>query len=688
MKSGSFGYRRIGASRVPRSRIEVWMRAVIQIPHAVREIENVWIPMPDGARLAARVWMPANADVQPVPAILEAIPYRKRDDMRWRDEPMHRWFAAHGYAAVRLDVRGSGDSDGWLADEYTEREQEDAVAAIAWIAAQPWCTGAVGMMGKSWGGFAALQAAARRPPALRAVLVVHASDDRYTDDAHFMGGCLLTENLRWGSLLLTLAAQPPDPAIAGDGWRATWRARLDNIPLFPATWMRHPRRDAYWRRGSVRDTLDRIACPVFAVGGWTDAYANAVGRLVENLHVPRRGLVGPWAHVYPHDGVPGPAIGFLQEALAWWDRWLKNAAATPEPMLRVWMREHARDAGRWIAESSWPSPRIVEQRWCFAPGRLVAPGDPPPPASAPLVHRSPQTVGATAGSWCGFTHPATWPAEQSADDARSQSFDSEPLGAAIEILGAPIVRLACDVDRLPAFVAVRLTDVAPGGASTRVTYAVQAWSSTSREVRLNDVAHCFEAGHRIRVAISTSYWPIVWPSPEPGTLRIHAAECVLVLPVRPEFDADATLAPFAPPEAAGSDAAAAEPGVFVHTTTRNDVTGVQVETIRIDADADGAPIVTIVPGADLETGHGIVERFTIRDQDPLSARVEIEHRTVRRRPGWETRVDMRTSQWMTRDAFRLEAELEAYENGVRIVTRRWDETIPHDPAPQPADPGL
>ena len=647
--------------------------------------------MPDGARLAARVWMPKDADIQPVPAILEAIPYRKRDDMRWRDEPIHRWFAARGYAAVRLDVRGSGDSDGWLADEYTEREQEDAVAAIAWIAAQPWCTGAVGMMGKSWGGFAALQAAARQPPALRAVVVVHASDDRYTDDAHFMGGCLLSENLRWGSLLLALAAQPPDPAIAGDSWRATWRARLDNIPLFPAIWMRHPKPDAYWRRGSVRDVVDRIECPVFVVGGWTDAYANSVGRLMETLRVPRRGLVGPWAHVYPHDGVPGPAIGFLQEVLAWWDRWLKNDTTAPPEIFRAWMREDARDAGRWIAATSWPSPHIVAERWRFAPGRLVAPRDPSPPALPPLVHLSPQTVGATAGSWCGFAFEATWPGEQSLDDARSLCFDSAPLDAAIEILGAPVVRLACEPGPLPAFVAVRLVDVGPGGAATRVTYTLHALTSPTAEIRLNDVAYRFEVGHRMRVAISTSYWPITWPSPDLVPLRILPADCALVLPVRPPSDAVAALVPFAPPEQAESDAAEAEPGVFARAVTHDTATGFRVETIHIDADAHGAPLVTAVPGADVETGHGIVERFAIRDDEPLSARIEIEHRTIRRRPGWETRVTVRTSQWMTRDAFRLEAELMAYENGTCIATRRWDETIPRHvapprDAPKPATP--
>jgi predicted acyl esterase len=187
------------------------MRVVQNFPFRIREIENLWIPLPDGTRLAARAWMPESG---PAPAIVEYIPYRKRWGTRTRDEPMHRYFAGHGYAAIRIDIRGSGESEGLLADEYTPKEQQDGVDALRWIAQQPWCDGNVGMIGKSWGGFAALQIAALQPPELKAIIAVCGSDDRYTDDAHYMGGCLLTENLIWGSVLFTLSALPPDPAEA------------------------------------------------------------------------------------------------------------------------------------------------------------------------------------------------------------------------------------------------------------------------------------------------------------------------------------------------------------------------------------------------------------------------------------------------------------------------------------------
>ena len=196
--------------------------------------------MSDGCRLAARIWLPADAETAPVPAILEYIPYRKRDFTRPRDEPMHHYFAGYGYAAVRVDLRGSGDSDGLLLDEYLKQEHDDALEVIRWIAQQPWCSGAVGMMGKSWGGFNSLQVAARRPPELKAIITVCSTDDRYLDDVHYMGGCLLNENLTWGSVLMSYNAYPPDPEIVGERWRTMWRDRLEHAVFFPEVWLSIP----------------------------------------------------------------------------------------------------------------------------------------------------------------------------------------------------------------------------------------------------------------------------------------------------------------------------------------------------------------------------------------------------------------------------------------------------------------
>ncbi|HEX3348087.1 MAG TPA: CocE/NonD family hydrolase, partial [Acetobacteraceae bacterium] len=205
----------------------------------MKTIDPVWITLADGTRLAATLWLPDDAERTPVPGILEYLPYRRRDGTALRDAGLHPPMAAAGYACLRVDMRGAGDSDGLLEDEYLPQEQKDAVEVIAWIAAQPWCSGAVGMMGISWGGFNALQVAAHRPPALKAIITLCSTDDRYAGDTHFMGGALLTGNVTWGSVMFATSTFPPDPAVVGERWRAMWLARLAHQPLLAAIWTEH-----------------------------------------------------------------------------------------------------------------------------------------------------------------------------------------------------------------------------------------------------------------------------------------------------------------------------------------------------------------------------------------------------------------------------------------------------------------
>ncbi len=301
------------------------MRIKTDFPRPLREAEDTWIPLGDGCRLSARVWRPQDSDENPVQVLLEYLPYRKDDATALRDSVHHPYFAGHGYASVRVDMRGSGASDGSLEDEYLVQEQDDALEVLAWLAAQPWCTGDAGMIGLSWGGFNALQVAARHPPELKAIVTLCSTDDRYADDVHYMGGCVLADfMLPWAASMLVLNARPPDPAVAGERWREQWLDRMERAPPFIEAWLSHQRRDPYWEHGSICEDYASIACPVYAVGGWADAYRNAVLRLLAGLPGPRKGLIGPWAHLYPEQAVPGPAIGFLQECLRWWDHWLKG----------------------------------------------------------------------------------------------------------------------------------------------------------------------------------------------------------------------------------------------------------------------------------------------------------------------------------------------------------------------------
>jgi uncharacterized protein len=643
---------------------------VTTFPRSVRVIEHILIPLKDGTTLAARMWLPDDAERNPVPAILEYLPYRKRDGTYERDALTHPYLAGHGYAGVRVDIRGSGESAGLLSDEYSEQELADGVEVIAWLAAQPWCSGVVGMMGISWGGFNGLQIAARRPPALKAIVTICSSDDRYADDAHYMGGTLITAGLEWAFFFFGTMCLPPDPLLVGEGWRATWLERLANAPLFFEIWLQHQRRDSYWKRGSVCEDYSAIQCPVFAVGGWTDAYTNTIPRLLAGLTVPRKGLIGPWAHAYPHFALPGPQVGFLQEMLRWWDYWLKgiDTGVMDEPMLRAWMMESVRPAshhetlpGRWIAESSWPSRGIT-------PRRLFLTDEGLRDETASLTARavcSPQTVGKCGGNWVPFGRGHDQAGDQGEDDLRSLVFETPPLDAPIELLGAAIVTLDVASDRPMANLVVRLCDVHPSGESLRVSFGVLNLTRRNGHekpellaigeryrvrIQLNDAGSVFPAGHRVRLAISTAYWPMIWPCPEKATLLISGG--ALDLPVRPPSAADALLSPLPGPESAPPE----KPTML----RRGDM---RVE--RIDR-------------IDLELGAKGKWQYHVEENDPLSAVAELQRTQTMSREAWQIRIETRMRLSCTRDAFLLKASLRAYEGEQEVCRRDWDRAIARD----------
>lgn len=669
-------------------------------PRKVRNHETVWIPMSDGTRLAARIWMPEDAESDPVPAILEYIPYRRRDGTRDWDERTHPWLAAQGYACVRLDIRGTGDSDGVIRDEYLKQEQDDAVEAIAWLASQSWCNGNVGMMGISWGGFNSLQVAARRPPALKAIVTICSTDDRYADDMHYMGGCHLTGNLEWGAFFFSIMGLPPDPAVVGPRWRELWRERLEAVTPPYATWLEHQRRDAYWRHGSVCEDFSAITCAVMAVGGWADGYTNAVFRLLKGLQCPRQGLVGPWGHKYPHTGVPGPAIGFLTEITRWWDYWLKgrDTGIMNEPMLRAYVQDsvppkahYEERPGRWVAEPSWPSANITPSRLHLNADGLSAVAK----AGAPLTIRSPQTTGAAGGEWCpyglGGIGPEN-PTDQRIDDAHSLVFDGAPLDTPLEILGAPELELDIASDKPAAQVIVRLNDVGSDGRVTRVTYGVL--NLTHREshaeptplepgrryrviVKLNDIGYRFAAGHRVRVAISTAYWPIVWPAPEAATLSIAPGTSTLTLPVRQPRAEDSSVR-FAPPETPiPMRWRMLRPGAVRRTVCHDVETGIQ--SIHVLRDDGGG----VIEDIGVETDFRKELHYRLDPDDPTTARASAEHDIVHRHAegsdtGWDTRIRTHAAIACTADSFIVEADLEAFEGDRRIFSRSWTRRIPRD----------
>jgi len=663
------------------------MKTVSSFPRRVVEIPDMAIVMPDGCRLSARVWLPEDAVDSPVPAILEHLPYRKRDGTTARDELTHPYLAGHGYACLRVDMRGNGDSDGLMEDEYTAQELQDACDVIAWAAAQPWCNGRVGMMGISWGGFNSLQVAALRPPALKAIITLCSTTDRYADDIHFKGGCLLNENLGWAATMLSYSSRPPDPALVGERWREMWLERLENLPFLAETWLAHQSRDDYWKHGSVCEDYSAIEAAVLAIGGWHDGYRNTVSHLVSNLRSPAKGIVGPWIHKYPHFAGPQPAIGFLQEALRWWDRWLKDidTGVDNDPAMRLWLMDSVRPAfwhderpGRWIAEGEWPSPAISIRKLFLSSTGLV-----PEPGRLATLVASPQDCGLAGGEYFPFNFGPELPGDQRPDDALSACFDSESLKDPLDIVGAPAIDITFVSAMAQANLCVRLCDVWPDGASELISYGllnlahrgshehpeplVPGGEATARIV-LDQCAYRVPPGHRLRIAISTAYWPAIWPSPEAAEVTLTSG--ALSVSLRTGY-AENDEWRFEAPEAASA--------------WRTEQLRPETSERRIERDLESGLVTVHIAndfGEVCDLDHGLVsgsrtwERWTIRPDDPLSARAQIRWEQTLSRGDWSVRTEASCAMHSDDRSLHVSAALEAWEGGEKRAFRDWRRAIP------------
>lgn len=661
------------------------MHTVDRFPRAIEEWPNIFIPLADGTRLAARVWLPNDAAERPVPAVLEYLPYRKRDGTVHRDALTHPYLAGHGYACLRVDMRGNGDSDGIMEGEYLPQEQDDALEVIAWIRRQPWCTGRVGMIGISWGGFNGLQVAYRQPDGLDAVISLCSTDDRYADDIHYKGGCLLCEQLGWSSTMLAYSSRPGDPAIVGEAWRAQWLERLEREPHLAGVWMEHLTRDVFWKHGSICEDYGRIRAAVMLVGAWADSYHDPVPRMLQHLTAPRQAIIGPWVHKYPHFAVPGPRIGFLQEAVRFYDRYLKDLdnGADRAPALRAYLMDGVPPAtmyehrpGRWVAEPAWPSPHILPQPWHLAPHQLTR--TPGLGGSASIC--SPQTVGQAAGEYCPIWLGPELPGDQRIEDGGSLLFNGPTLSEELTILGGPVLEVAFSVDRPQANLAVRLCDVGPDGASARASYGVlNLCHHRSHEhpeelvpgqvyrarIELDEVGYRFPAGHRLRLAVSTAYWPLIWPSPAKATVTLHLGECRLLLPVR-HAPADDPEPRFDPPEAAPAlEEIEHRPASNRRVTTIDAATGIQ----RLEIVDDFGEFEIAEHG--LVTGSVGRESYEIHPDDPLSARMRTHWTETSRRGDWAVRSESFAELWADADAFHLTARVEAYEGEELVFRKDW-----------------
>ncbi|MFI0240885.1 CocE/NonD family hydrolase [Streptomyces sp. NPDC016845] len=648
--------------------------------------EDIRVPLSDGTTLFARVWRPVTDE--PVPVLLEYLPYRLSDWTAPRDWQRHPWYAGHGYASVRVDVRGHGNSEGMPGDEYDAQELSDGVEVVNWLAEQEWSSGKVGMFGISWGGFNSLQIAALAPEPLKAIVTVCSTDDRYDNDVHYMGGSVLAVDMHaWAATMLAFVSRPPDPVFVGDHWRQMWTDRLEAVEPFIHTWLTHQTRDGYWRHGSVCEDYSAIKAAVLAVGGWHDPYRDTVLRLVEALPDNQvRGIIGPWSHQYPDRGLPpGPAIGFLQETLRWWDHWLKGDDSTgvmSEPKLRSWISDSHPPAtvyeelpGHWVGDPAWPSPNVSPVTYALQ--------------GSPVQVRSPQQTGLDAGRFFPFGNDADLPPDQRDEDAKSACFEFE-VEDDVRVLGRPRVtaRVTSQVPR--GQVIARLCDIAPDGSSTLVTRGVLNLGSrhgraasvpwlpgTTEDVtfELNGIGHTFPAGHRIRLAVSSVYWPWIWPQPGSANgFTLEPAGSTLELPVR-GGELGGVIS-FGDPEQS-------EPLGVVHPASLDEP---RPERLVVRDVAKGEWHLEVDPRYGgtrvypdgLEFTEDALETYTIQEDDPLSARTRSDWSIRLHRPelAWDATVRTRSEIACTENEFVTTSEVLCRDGGEVVFHRTWEKRIP------------
>ena len=663
-----------------------------ELVRAEMVVEHSWISLADGTRLSALVRRPA--DDQARPAILEYLPYRKDDGTRARDNMNHVFFAEQGFASVRVDIRGSGDSGGILEGEYLAAELDDGVAVIEWIATQPWCDENVGMMGISWGGFNALQIAAKRPRALKAIVSVASTVDRYADDVHYRGGCVLgTDMLAWAATMLCFNARPPSPSVAGDDWLEQWIDRLERTPPFIDSWLAHQRRDDFWKHGSICEDYSAIECPVLIVAGFADGYTDTVFKALAGLNAPVRGIVGPWSHNYPNVGVPGPNIGFLEEVIRWFDEHLRGT--TPDPVdseaLRAWMQEwvepadfYANRPGRWVAEPSWPSPRIdMVAHWLDGATLAPTPGD-----AVEVVGQNDAAYGAHAGTWWGYAQPGSMASDQRLERPAAFAFIGAPAPEPTEILGMPrlSVEVACDAPN--AILSARLCDVAPDGAELLVSrgflnlaHRDSHESPTPLEpgkfyevaFDLDAAAHRLDPGHRWALHIGLGLWPLAWPTPHRTALTLRLGEqSRLDLPSRPPHVDDGVVRDLGRPTASPSRVTVRGAPTFERTIETDPVSGLLV----ITETATSGRIRVNETATEFESAD--VDMWTIHPDDPCSPLATAERRWQVHWGSTVAAVATASRLWADATSWYSTSQVAATLDGTEIFAREYSFEVARD----------
>jgi predicted acyl esterase len=665
------------------------------------------IPLADGTRLAVTLYLPP-ADALPTPCLLEALPYRK-DDLTASYRPEYaRLRDEHGYAVARLDLRGTGSSDGLAVDEYPAQEQRDLCEVIAWLAGQQWCTGAVGMYGTSYSGFNSIQVACERPPELKAIIAIYATDDRYTDDVQLMGGARrLLDLVDYPTYMVAMNALPPVPSLVGDEWVESWRARVELLQPWVLRWLEEQRDSPYWRHGSLRPGYDRIACPTMLVGGWADGYRNNTFRTAAALAAagtPHRLLLGPWSHMSTENSLPGPNIDLVPVMARWWDRWLRgqpdhingediNGEAIDDEPALTWFQQHSTRPGA--------ARRAVNGEWRSAPAWPLAGAtvDSRPLGEGVVTYDVLPDVGTSAWNSCAASLPWGQPTDQRYDDAASLTWSWPADG--LTLLGHPRLRLRVASSAPVAFVSAKLSDVFPDGTSSLLTRGLlnltHRSSSTDPsplpvdefldiEIELEAMSWTATPGHQLRLSLAGVDWPNTLAPPGPLTLTIDVGGSSVHLPLAgesapttdplilwtPTHRSDGVSGAREPTnEEAGESygAAADDPGEGVVWRIERDVLGHRTECVVDHGSA-----------YDVE-GGGVVEHYAGRvwvDTESFAQGAESSADFTVRWPEGIARSRAELTWVAGPTAYDVVLTVETWRDGEPFADRRWQRTIERD----------
>ncbi|CCE86257.1 Piso0_005925 [Millerozyma farinosa CBS 7064] len=688
-----------------------------ELPFDVLKLENVPIRMKDGSNLYAHIWLPKcvyNGSNDPnnlkIGALVEYLPYRKNDFTAIRDSIRHPYYAGFGFASLRVDMRGCGDSDGVINGEYLPQEQEDNLAVFDWIIQQPWSNGNIGQFGKSWGGFNGLQVASKRHPALKTIITVYSTDDRYADDVHYRGGCILASDmLWWASTMLAYNARPQDPRIKPD-WRSNWFKRLELEPNV-IEWVKHQTRDEFWKHGSICENYEDVDVPVLAIGGWRDGYTNAVFRLVENLpHSESRGIIGPWVHEFPEVATPQPGLGFNQLVVKWFAKYLNTEPAINEKLsdlnvpddfdieklsnLTAFIQEPSsirnsydhRD-GAWFGMSCAVPHETFDLFLDLENQNLSKVNN---STIKKIKFTGSQEHGMYRGNWCPFGQDGDFPSDQKLEDSKCLSFDSKPFQEEITLLGFPIFEFDISSDLELAHLSVRLVDLDPDtNEAVLISWGIANLSHCagthetpkplvqgevySFTIKMDALGYKIRKNHKLRLALSPTDWPSAWPLARTPTLTLYEGSR-LRLPLLNQsahlIDAKNVL-PI--PEAVETCERKILRKEFrakkiISDTITNEWT--------IDDFSDEGERLLVSNG--ISMGSWNKNKWSIREGDPLSAFNQCDWELTLGIPKDNWQVKLVTSSTMEADEknFILKNSLVAFENEGEVFNKSWSSKIP------------